>query len=256
MSDTPRILIVDDDAELRELLTQTLTQFGFSPVAVSCGIDMFRELESRPCDLALLDIMLQGEDGLSLCRELRASGSAWADIPVIFLTARRSLADKIVGLELGGDDYLAKPFQARELVARIRAHLRRAKIGQTHPAPCEEKGSASLLPEGTKGNIWKFGPWRIDVPARHLITPDNVAVSLSSAEYRLLLLFLEHPRTVLSRETLAEHMLERRPESGDRTLDVQISRLRAKLGDRDRRPPLIRTMRGDGYMLAVTVEKE
>lgn len=253
MSDTARILLVDDDQELRELLAQTLTEYGFATVAVGGGTDMFRELETGTYDLVLLDIMMPGEDGLTLCRELRVPGTAYSDIPVIFLTARKDLTDRVVGLEIGGDDYLPKPFQARELVARIRALLRRSQVTQTRKnlSSVQEK----TQPRPAEKSIWSFGEWKMNVLARHLITRDNVVVSLSAAEYRLLMLFLENPHIVMSRERIVDHVMERNLNVYDRSLDVQISRLRAKLGDRGRNPGLIRTMRGDGYMLAADVVK-
>lgn len=253
MSDAARILLVDDDQELRELLVQTLNQYGFATVAVDGGTDMFRELERGTYDLVLLDIMMPGEDGLTLCRELRAPGTAYSDVPVIFLTARKDLIDRVVGLEIGGDDYLPKPFQARELVARIRALLRRSQVTRTRKTLSSVQGKAQSRPPDK--SIWSFGEWKVNVLARHLITPDNVVVSLSAAEYRLLMLFLENPHIVMSRERIVDHVMERNPDVYDRSLDVQISRLRAKLGDRGRNPGLIRTMRGDGYMLAVDVVK-
>lgn len=253
MSDTVRILLVDDDQELRELLVQTLTQYGFTTVAVDGGTNMFRELETGTYDLVLLDIMMPGEDGLVLCQQLRLSGTTYSDVPVIFLTARKDLIDRVVGLEIGGDDYLPKPFQARELVARIRALLRRSQVTQTRKTLSPVQREAQSQPPDKF--IWSFGEWKMNVRARHLITSDNVVVSLSAAEYRLLMLFLENPHIVMSRERIVEHVMERNLNVYDRSLDVQISRLRAKLGDRGRNPGLIRTMRGDGYMLAADVAK-
>ena len=152
------------------------------------------------------------------------------------------MTDRVVGLELGGDDYLPKPFEMRELVARMRALLRRAAV------PRQEARHSLQSP------VWRFGQWRVNIGARHLIDEHDVVVSLSSVEFKLLMLFLEHPQFLLTREAILEHMAER-SDVYDRSIDVQVSRLRAKLQDNGRNPALIRTMRGDGYMLAVPVEK-
>lgn len=242
------ILVVEDEQEIAELLEENLNALGFRTVAVGDGDGMFEALARERFDLVLLDIMLPGEDGLSLCRRLRTPGSAWEHIPVIFLTALGDLTDRVVGLELGGDDYLPKPFEMRELVARIRALLRRAA------APRSGTGDAVDEPSGPRDTLWKFGPWRLDAGARHLIDEHDVTVALSAMEFRLLMMFLRNPRQIISRESILEHMANR-SDSYDRSIDVQVSRLRAKLRDSGRNPTLIRTMRGDGYMLAVPVEK-
>ena len=244
------ILIVEDEQEISELLEENLSALGFHPVAVSDGAGMFAELAKNTYDLILLDIMLPGEDGLSLCRRLRAPGTPYEHTPVIFLTALGELADRVVGLELGGDDYLPKPFEMRELVARIRALLRRAAI----PRVGDSEEVNAGRPSAPQHTIWRFGQWRVNVGARHLIDEHDVVVSLSAVEFRLLMLFLENPQLLLNRETILEHMADR-SDSYDRSIDVQISRLRAKLHDSGRHSTLIRTMRGDGYMLAVPVEK-
>lgn len=243
------ILIVEDEQEISELLAENLNALGFRTVAVSDGTGLFNELTHNNYDLILLDIMLPGEDGLSLCRRLRTPGTPYEHTPVIFLTALGELTDRVVGLELGGDDYLPKPFEMRELVARIRALLRRAAAPKAGDA-----GPHAELP-GSQGALWQFGPWRVNTGARHLIDEHDVTVALSAMEFRLLMLFLQHPQQIISREHILEHMADR-SDSYDRSIDVQISRLRAKLHDSGRNPTLIRTMRGDGYMLAVPVNKE
>lgn len=242
------ILIVEDDREISELLEENLNALGFRTVAVGDGAAMFAELAQHTYDAILLDIMLPGEDGLSLCRRLRTPGTPCEHTPVIFLTALGELTDRVVGLELGGDDYLPKPFEMRELVARIRALLRRAAM------PGTDDGRAGTASSGLQCTLWKFGPWRVDTGARHLIDERDVTVALSAMEFKLLLLFLRHPQQIVSRERILEHMADR-SDSYDRSIDVQVSRLRAKLRDSGRNPTLIRTMRGDGYMLAVPVEK-
>lgn len=242
------ILIVEDDQEISELLEENLTALGFHTMSVSDGAGMFAELARTRYDVLLLDIMLPGEDGLSLCRRLRTPGTRHEHTPVIFLTALGELADRVVGLELGGDDYLPKPFEMRELVARIRALLRRAA------APGTGSGT-DLGGSGSSCTLWRFGPWRVNTGARHLIDDHDVTVALSAVEFRLLMLFLRHPQRIVSRERILEHMADR-SDAYDRSIDVQVSRLRAKLRDSGRNPTLIRTMRGDGYMLAVPVRKE
>lgn len=242
------ILIVEDEREISELLEENLNALGFHTVAVGNGTGMFTELAQNKYDLILLDIMLPGEDGLSLCRRLRTPGTPYEHTPVIFLTALGELTDRVVGLELGGDDYLPKPFEMRELVARIRALLRRAAV------PGADEGRADTGPSGSQCTLWKFGPWRVNTGARHLIDEHDVTIALSAMEFRLLMMFLQHPQQIISRESILEHMADR-SDSYDRSIDVQVSRLRSKLRDSGRNPTLIRTMRGDGYMLAVPVKK-
>lgn len=243
------IVIVEDDEEISELLEENLRALGFDTLAVRSGEALFQALPERMPDLLLLDIMLPGEDGLSLCRRLRMTGSPWEKMPIIFLSALGELADRVVGLELGADDYLTKPFEMRELVARIRAVLRRTSP-DAKASPSED--AAEGLPPK---EILRFGPWRVDMAARHLINADDVTVPLSALEFKLLELFLRNPQRVLTRETILFRM-DNRSDNYDRSIDVQISRLRAKLRDSGRNAQLIRTMRGDGYMLAVPVVKE
>lgn len=254
MPNRPLILIVEDDAEIAELLEENLRAPGFDTVAASNGVELFSLLEARKPDLILLDIMLPGEDGLTLCRRLRAGEGGVPETPIIFLSALGDLTDRVVGLELGADDYLPKPFEMRELLARIRAVLRRSEM--RHRAEAQNQTAAgafeSALPART---VLRFGPWRVDMGARHLIDEADVTVSLSAQEFKLLEMFLKNPQRVLTRESILLK-LENRTDAYDRNIDVQMSRLRAKLRDSGRNPKHIRTMRGDGYMLAVPVEKE
>ena len=251
MNDPVKLLIVDDDRELRELLVEVLTGYGFNPQAVKDGSEMRRALDRESFDLILLDIMMPGEDGLALCRNLRAPGAAHADIPVIFLTALKDTADTVVGLEIGGDDYLAKPFQTRELIARIRAVLRRTQgAGDAAAAPPGSVGAAA--PNRRLSSIVCFGHWKLNVLARHLIDAKGVVAPLSAAEFRLLTLFLDRPQQVITRDQIMDHF-GHNLNIYDRSIDSQISRLRAKLKDKEMN--LIRTMRGDGYMLAVPVSR-
>lgn len=246
-SERQKILIVDDDKELRELIAETLAGYGYVSESAKNGEEMFAALGRGSFCLVLLDIMMPGEDGLSLCRRLRAPGTRWASLPVIFLTALQDTTDKVVGLEIGGDDYLCKPFHARELIARVRALLRRASMsGGGQPAEHGDDG----------GGLLCFGSWKLNVMARCLIDENGVAVPLSAAEFRLLMLLLKHPQQVVTREMIMDYLAERSLNIYDRSIDAQVSRLRAKLRDKGPNPSLIRTMRGDGYMLASPVRRE
>ncbi len=240
MDTLDHILIVDDDSEIRSLLSQYLTKNGLRVTAVADGRAMWQALEAGRIDLIVLDLMLPGEDGLTLCRNLRAKSS---DIPVIMLTARGEETDRIVGLEMGADDYLAKPFSARELLARIKAILRRARS----------------LPENLRPddahNI-RFGNWLLDTVHRQLVSTAGLVTPLSGAEYRLLRIFLSHPNRVLNRDQLVDLTQGKEADPLDRSIDVQVSRLRQRLGDDSREPRLIKTVRGEGYVLAVTVTTE
>jgi two-component system, OmpR family, response regulator len=239
--DTPdHILIVDDDAEIRSLLSQYLAKNGLRATAVADGRAMWQALDAGRIDLIVLDLMLPGEDGLTLCRNLRAKSS---DIPVIMLTARGEETDRIVGLEMGADDYLAKPFSARELLARIKAILRRAR-----------SLPENLRPDDSR-NI-RFGDWLLDTVHRQLISSAGVITPLSGAEYRLLRIFLSHPNRVLNRDQLVDLTQGKEADPLDRSIDVQVSRLRQRLGDDSREPRLVKTVRGEGYVLAVTVIAE
>jgi two-component system OmpR family response regulator len=234
-----RVLIVDDDAEIRSLLGAYLLKNGLRPTAVADGRAMWQALERGRFDLIILDLMLPGEDGLTLCRNLRAK----SDIPVIMLTARGEETDRIVGLEMGADDYLAKPFSARELLARIKAILRRARS----------------LPENLRAEEaprLRFGDWMLDTVHRQLVTASGVVTPLSGAEYRLLRIFLDHPNRVLNRDQLVDLTQGREADPLDRSIDVQVSRLRHRLGDDPREPRLIKTVRGEGYVLAAAVRAE
>ena len=234
-----RILIVDDDEDIRKLLEEYLRKNGFDAQAVADGPAMREALLARPASLVVLDLMLPGEDGLSLCRQLRAR----SQVPVLMLTAKGDPVDRIIGLETGADDYLAKPFDPRELLARIRSVLRRAKA----------------LPADTEINVpdsFSFSGWRLDTRERNLRAPDGVVVPLSGAEYRLLLIFLQNPNAILSRDQLSNFTFGRDADPLDRTIDMQVSRLRERLRDEAREPAIIKTVRGKGYVLAVRVESQ
>lgn len=237
MAQPDHILIVDDDPEIRELLTTYLTKSGYRVSAARDGRQMWREFERKPITLVVLDVMLPGDDGLTLCRNLRSQ----SNVPIIMLTARGEEMDRILGLEMGADDYLPKPFNPRELQARIKAVLWRAR---------------ELLDSRPEtGEQIRFAGWTLDTAARHLITEDAVIVSLSGGEYKLLRIFLDAPRRVLSRDQLMTKMEGRDWTPDERTIDIQISRLRKRLREDAREPQLIKTVRGEGYVFSAKVEK-
>lgn len=231
------LLVVDDDREIRRLLEEYLEQSGYRISSVADGKAMRKVLESHRIDLVILDLMLPGEDGLSLCRELRTH----SNLPVLMLTARGSEIDRIIGLEMGADDYLSKPFNPRELLARVKSILRRAN---------------SLPPnlESIDATAYRFAGWTLDVSARNAIAQDGLVVPLSGAEFRLLSVFLEHPQRVLSRDQILELIAGRESQPFERSIDVLIGRLRKRLQDDGKEPALIKTVRGEGYVLATQVE--
>lgn len=234
------ILIVDDDQDIRELLAAYLEKNGLKVTTVANGRQMRAVLEKEPVDLIVLDLLLPGEDGLSLCRELRAGD--WRSIPILMLTACNEETDRVVGLEMGADDYQTKPFAARELLARIRSVLRRTRM---LPPAMRFTSSAHVL---------AFGDWVLDVAARHLVDASGTLISLSGAEYRLLQVFLDHPHRVLNRDQLLNLTQGREAELFDRSIDLLVSRLRQRLQDDAREPRYIRTVRSEGYVFVATVE--
>lgn len=229
------ILVVEDDREIGELVQGLLNREGFAAHHVVSGADMDGLFETHAVDLVILDLMLPGEDGLSICRRLRAAG----DLPILMLTAKGDDIDRIVGLELGADDYMAKPFNPRELLARVRAVLRR-----TAPA-------ARGTPAGQR---LRFAEYVFDLDARRLFR-DGTEIDLSAGDFDLLAALVHNPNKVLSRDRLMDLTKGRSWEAFDRSVDVALSRLRRKLGDDPARPRLIKTVRNGGYMLAVPVER-
>ncbi|MGI9276693.1 MAG: response regulator [Endozoicomonas sp.] len=226
------ILVVDDHDEIRDLLGRYLGQHGYE-VSLADGAGQMRaELAKSSVDLIVLDIMMPGEDGLTLCRQLREAGGP----PVILLTAMSEEADKIVGLELGADDYVTKPFSPRELLARIKAVTRRM---QQRPKPSAQEEPSGKL---------SFNNWTLDTHQRQLEKSDGLLVPLSTAEFRLLSVFIEHPRQVLSRDQLLDLTQGREALPFDRSIDNQISRLRKKVEANPKDPTLIKTVWGGGYM--------
>lgn len=231
------VLIVDDDAEIRRLLTEYFERSGFRATAVADGRALRAALKASNPDIIILDLMLPGEDGLALCRDLRSR----SNVPILMLTARSEETDRIVGLEMGADDYVPKPFHPRELLARVKSILRRARSLPDN-----------LQPERVRA--FRFAGWTLDVATRTLTAPDGVLVDLSGTEFRLLRTFVDHPNRTLTRDQLIELMLDRDAGPFDRAIDVQVSRLRHRLRDNAKEPDLIKTVRGHGYVLATHVE--
>ncbi|HEV2673075.1 MAG TPA: response regulator [Aliidongia sp.] len=239
MERTPHILVVDDDREICSLVSQFLSKHGLRVSTARDGGEMMRALEVSRIDLVVLDLMLPGEDGLSLCRKLRAQGS----IPVIMLTAMSEEIDRILGLEMGADDYLAKPFNPRELLARVRAVLRR--VGAL-PAPTAEINAG--------GRILSFDGWRLDLAKRELRNRTGEIVLLSSGEFDLIQAFAERPQRVLTRDQLLDLARGRAAVLYDRSVDIQVMRLRRKIEQNPKDPQLIKTVRSGGYMFTPPVQ--
>lgn len=239
-SSTPQhVVVVEDDGGIRTLLVRILRENGYEASGAADGIALRDLLADRPVDLILLDIMLPGENGLDLCSSIREH----SNVPIIIVSARGEEVDRVAGLELGADDYIAKPFGRPELLARVRALLRRA-------GPLTQRKETSTV------ESLLFAGWRFNIRHRELLAPSGAEVELSGAEQDLLLSLLRHPQRVIGRERLLELSRTRIRNSSDRSVDVLVSRLRRKLGDGRRNRPMIRTIRGVGYMLAVDVESE
>ncbi|MBN3754440.1 response regulator [Paraburkholderia sp. Tr-20389] len=240
MDKPDHVLIVDEDRGVREFVAAYLEKNGMRITLASSGRDMHAVLERDTPDVILLDLMLPGEDGLALCRWLRAGRHR--AVPLLLLTEQCDEMDRIIGLEMGADDFLAKPFAVRELLARIRAVLRRTR----------------MLPPGMliaeSSEMLGFGEWRLDTTARHLLDHDDAVVALSGAEYRLLRVFLDHPNRVLTRDQLLNLTQRRNAEPFDRSIDLLVSRLRQRLGDVARVPRYIKTLRNEGYVFSSTVK--
>ncbi|QZD96427.1 response regulator [Qipengyuania gelatinilytica] len=238
MTDTAptSLLLVDDERTLREPLAEYLSGQGFAVREAESAAQARSLLETEMPDLVLLDIMMPGEDGLSLCRHLVES----RQLPVILLTAKGEAMDRIVGLEIGADDYVTKPFEPRELVARIRSVLRRTD--RSGPAPAEDL-------------VYRFEGWTLDPLKRRLTDPEGTLVPISTAEFRMLRAFCDHPRQVLDRDQLLDMVQGREAHLFDRAVDNQISRLRRKIEADTRNPQFIQTVRGGGYRLAADVTR-
>jgi two-component system OmpR family response regulator len=240
MQGAPHILIVDDHREIRDLVSRALTKDGFRVSFAADGRAMRKVLDDGRIDLILLDLMLPGEDGLSLCRSLRAKSS----IPIIMLTAKGDEVDRVIGLEMGADDYLPKPFGSRELVARIRAVLRRSQENKTADDPSQ------------RPKHYRFDRWRLDTGRRELLRDDGVTIPLSTGEYDLLIALVERPQRVLSRDQLLDLARGRAANALDRSIDTQVSRLRRKLELDATDPRIIKTVWGGGYIFTPAVSAE
>lgn len=239
MTSEGHILVVDDHEDIRELVSGLLARAGYSVSTAADGRQMRRTLKESKVDLIVLDLMLPGEDGLTLCRDLRAT----TDLPVVMLTAKGEEFDRVLGLEMGADDYLAKPFGGRELIARVRAVLRRSRAlpsGHVTPGP----------------KAWKFDRWSFDPSARSLRSHENVVVSLSTAEFNLLKAFVERPGVVLTRDQLLDLTRGRDADFVDRSIDTRISRLRRKIERDPQNPEILMTVWGGGYVFAAEVTCE
>jgi len=232
----PNIVLVEDDPPLRTLTARALQENGYRVQTASSAPEMWIAFDGGPVDLLLLDIMLPGTNGIDLCREVRRK----SDVPIIFISARSSEADRVIGLELGADDYLAKPFGTRELVARVRAVLRR--------------GGLERQQGGQRDNEDRFDGWVVNYPRRELRSPGDAVVPLTGAEFDLLATFLGQPQRVIARERLIELSRTRLGDSSDRSIDVLVSRLRRKLSDTGQPAPIL-TVRGIGYMFNATVDR-
>jgi two-component system OmpR family response regulator len=239
MEKLDHILVVDDDEEIRDLLRQYLEKSGFELSTAANGRQMRTILAAGGIDLIVLDLMMPQEDGLALCRELSATQTR--HIPILMLTARNEEADRILGLEMGADDDLSKPFSSRELLARIRAILRRSRMIPEH-----------IKLAGT-GRMLRFANWTLDTHAHHLLDSSGAIVPLSSAEYRLLMVFLDHPQRVLTRDQLLGLTQNREADYFDRSIDILVSRLRKRLHDVSREPLYIKTLRSEGYIFCCDV---
>lgn len=241
MSKQSHILIVDDDQGIRDLLSRFLQKHDYRITTVADGDEMFNAMEQHDFDLVILDIMLPKRDGIQLCQEIRKTSK----VGIIMLTAMTEDIERIIGLEMGADDYLGKPFNPRELLARIKAILRRTND------PGSDAETQHLQP---KEEIYSFANWKLNKITRSLVSPDGIEVTLSSGEYILLIAFVERPQQVLSRDQLLDITKNREAGPFDRSIDIQISRLRHKIEENPKNPQLIKTVRGGGYVLATIVE--
>jgi len=239
MNETAHILLVDDDREIRDLVSRLLERHGFAVLTAKDAREMATTLSRAKPDLLILDVMLPGKDGLQICREVREE----SHVPILMLTAMGEEADRVVGLEMGADDYLAKPFSPRELLARVRALLRRVDYMK-----------ASATPQRNASRVMKFAGWKLDLGRRRLESPDGLLVNLTSGEFEMLVAFVEHPQRVLSRDQLLDLTRGRDSSPFDRSIDVQVSRLRRKIEPDPKLPSMIVTVRGDGYEFTQAVE--
>ena len=237
MHNTKQILVVDDDQVIRELLSEYLTKAGFSVIAAEDGVEMAKQLQSNQPDIIILDIMMPGDDGFVLCQRVRQT----SNVPIIMLTANSDEVDRVLGLEIGADDYMAKPFSPRELLARIKALLRRSAFITQETKP-------------VKSRFIKFADWKLDTLQHSLLNDLGQPLSLTGADYQLLMLFLENPNQAISRDQICQALHGRDAFANERGIDVHLSRLRQNLGDDAKQPQIIKTVRGAGYVFIAEVQ--
>jgi DNA-binding response OmpR family regulator len=237
-SPNPHVIALDDDADIRRLLTEYLEQNDFRVTTVASGAELGAAMAREMVDLVILDLRLPGEDGMQIARKLREESA----IPILMLTGRAEEADRVMGLELGADDYLTKPFSSRELLARIRALLRRAKA------------QASVADAVSKVRAYRFGGWELNVGLRKLKSPKGEPVDLTNGEFRILAAFLSAPQRILTRDQLLDLSRVHNAEVYDRAIDIQILRLRRKIEPDPAKPKFIKTERGAGYVFSVPVD--
>lgn len=237
MDNTKQILVVDDDKSIRELLSEYLAKAGFSIISAEDGIEMTLKLKDNQPDLIILDVMMPGDDGFTLCQRIRQT----SNVPIIMLTANSDEVDKVLGLEIGADDYIAKPFSPRELLARIKALLRRSSFIKDESTPA-------------KLRYIKFAQWKLDTQQHNLETESGETLSLTGADYQLLMLFLNQPYTAISRDQICQALHGRDAFANERGIDVHLSRLRQSLGDNAKFPQIIKTVRGAGYTFIAEVQ--
>jgi len=235
------ILVVDDDPRIRQMLTRYFEQEGYRVSAAADGAAMRAQLKAKPVDVILLDVVMPGEDGLTIAREIRAS----SDVGIIMLTGRDEVLDRVVGLEVGADDYIAKPFHLREVLARVKSVVRRRKAAPDRAAPSEKSGE----------DVIRFDGWLLDTARRRLVSPGGEDVALTSGEFDLLAALAKHPGRVFSRETLMERTRGHRLNAFDRTIDAQIARLRKKIERDPKSPTIVKSVRAVGYVFTAKVER-
>jgi DNA-binding response OmpR family regulator len=237
----PQILVVDDDPRIRQMLIRYFEQEGYRVAAASDGVTMRGHLSANSVDIILLDVMMPGDDGLTLAREIRAR----SDVGIIMLTGRDEMLDRVVGLEVGADDYVAKPFHLREVLARVKSVLRRRKTSPD-PAPLNQAQAADAI---------RFEGWILDIGRRQLASPAGVEIALTSGEFDLLVTLARQPGRVFDRDTLMDLTRGRTWEAFDRTIDAQIARLRKKVEDNPQKPAFIKSVRGVGYVFTGKVDR-
>lgn len=237
MSSNKQVLVVDDDQAIRELLAEYLSKNNYQVITAEDGVEMDQKLLANSPDLIILDIMLPGDDGFTLCQRIRQN----SNVPIIMLTANSDEMDRVLGLEIGADDYIAKPFSPRELLARIKALLRRTHFVQ------------ESVETAAKARFLCFANWKLDTQQQNLVDENNQRVSLTGADYQLLTLFLENPNTPVSRDQISQTLHGRDAFANERGIDVHLSRLRQCLGDDAKAPKIIKTVRGAGYVFIAEV---